>query len=305
MMHPSPAEASSTGRTRHWGTDEWSSRVFQGTYYNWVSANAMLPDVDLEHEGIQKIDRTTVPEINELVTSASKLVTLSTGEQAHLNPLGLAADAMSFDISPAEVAAGKSHFEQIYDRATTAAVTAKNAFEQAGKMNQMLRRQNNSQDDYNEAVDSQEDAYEYQLITLFGTAYAGDIGPGKLYAQGYTGPDLYHSYFIDRPSLLVDTGTDIPALIAALNNLSAAQVNAEVLDVLTVDTFAQPGQESPAATTTLGLMVRYLYKAFRNRKTQTATTYALYADDTTTVDQKSTVSDDGTTFSAGEIATGP
>jgi hypothetical protein len=32
---------------------------------------------------------------------------------------------------------------------------------------------------------------------------------------------------------------------------------------------------------------------------------SLFADDASTVDQKSTVSDDGTTYTAGEIATGP
>lgn len=200
---------SATGLTRYWGTDEWSSRASQGTYYNWVSANAILPDVDTEHEGIQKIDRTTVPELDELVTSANQILALSAGEQAHLNPLGLAPEAMTFDISPSEMAAGKSHFEQIYERAVQAALNAKGAFQLAGKMNQMLREQNNNIDDYNAAVSRQEDAFEYQLITLFGTPYAGDIGPGKLYAQGYTGPDLYHSYFIDRPSELVDVTSDV------------------------------------------------------------------------------------------------
>ena len=200
---------SATGLTRHWGTDEWCSRVIQGAYYNWVSANAMLPDVDAVHEGIQKIDRTTVPELNELITSANEAFNLSVGEQAHLNPLGIAPDAMVFDISPTELAAGKSHFDQIYQRAVSAAVNARNSFDQAGKMNHMLRRQGDSVDEYNDAVDRQEDAYEYQLLTLYGSAYSGDMGPGKLYVQGYTGPDLYHSYFIDRPSQLVDVSKDV------------------------------------------------------------------------------------------------
>jgi hypothetical protein len=198
-----------TGRTRYWGTDEWSSRVFQGAYYNWVAANAMVPEVDTEHEGIQKIDRTTVPELNELVASATEVLNLSFGEQAHLNPLGLAKDAMSFDLSSAEMAAGKSHFEQIYDRAIKATVNAKNAYKQAGLMNHELRQQTNTVDSYNEAIQKQERAYQYDLIKLYGTPYAGDIGPGKLYAQGYTGPDLYHSVFIDRPSELVDVSADV------------------------------------------------------------------------------------------------
>lgn len=196
---------SSSGQTRYWGSDEWSSRIMQGSYFNWISANAMLPDVDNINEGIQKIDRTTVPEINELITSADKAFTLAVSTQAHMNDLGLAPGAMTFDISPSELAAGKSNFEQIYDRAVAAAVNAKNAFKQAGLMNQLQRSQNDNLDNYNDAVSRQESAYEYELSTLFGTPYPGDVGAGKLYAQGYTGPDLYHYYFIDKPSTLVDT----------------------------------------------------------------------------------------------------
>jgi len=194
---------SATGNTRAWGTDEWSSRVYQGAYFNWLSANAMLPAFS-NKEGIEKIDRTTVPELTDLVTSASTVLSLSAGLQAHLNTLGLPHDAMTFDISPSELAAGKSHFEQTYGRAIQASLNAKNAFHQAGRMNQLLRQQNNTLDDYNTAVSNQESAYQYELSTLFGTPYAGDIGPGKLYAQGYTGPDLYHYYFINQPSTIID-----------------------------------------------------------------------------------------------------
>lgn len=84
-----------------------------------------------------------------------------------------------------------------------------------------------------------------------------------------------------------------------------ADVNTQVLDVLNVDTFAEPGQEAPAATTTLANKINYLYKSFRNKITQTSTTLSIYADDGSTVDQKSTVSDDGTTFTRGEFETGP
>jgi len=65
------------------------------------------------------------------------------------------------------------------------------------------------------------------------------------------------------------------------------------------------GQGAPSASASLVDMIRYLYKAWRNKKTQTASEYSLYADDGTTVDQKATVSDDGTTTTVGEIGTGP
>lgn len=84
-----------------------------------------------------------------------------------------------------------------------------------------------------------------------------------------------------------------------------AEIKTQVTDALNVDTYAEIGQENPAATQTIRKMVHYLYKAFRNRKTQTATQWSLMADDQTTVDQKATVSDDGTTAIKQEIVTGP
>lgn len=92
--------------------------------------------------------------------------------------------------------------------------------------------------------------------------------------------------------------------IAGLNDLSAAQVNAEVVDALATDTYAEPGQGAPAATASIAAKIGYLFKAWRNRHTQTASEYALYADDTTTKDQEAVVSDDGTTFERGEVGTG-
>jgi hypothetical protein len=95
------------------------------------------------------------------------------------------------------------------------------------------------------------------------------------------------------------------AAIAALNNLSAAQVNAEVVDALATDTYAEPGQGAPAATATLATKLGYLYKAWRNKKTQSSSELKLFADDASTVDQKSSVADDGSTLTSGEVASGP
>lgn len=65
------------------------------------------------------------------------------------------------------------------------------------------------------------------------------------------------------------------------------------------------GQGAPAATSSLKDMIRYLFKSWRNKVTQTGTTYSLFADDAVTVDQKAVVSNDGTTFTRGEVGTGP
>lgn len=100
--------------------------------------------------------------------------------------------------------------------------------------------------------------------------------------------------------LLVD---NINATISS--RATPAQVNTEVVDALATDTYAEPGQGAPAATTTLAAKIGYLYKSWRNKKEQTSTTFSLYDDAGSTVDQKSTVSDDATTATRGEIASGP
>lgn len=93
--------------------------------------------------------------------------------------------------------------------------------------------------------------------------------------------------------------------VTALGTTAKSDVNAEVVDVLATDTHAEVGQGTPPATASYKQMLQYLYKNWRNKKTETATTFSLYADDGTTVDQKATVSDDTTTATKGEIATGP
>lgn len=107
---------------------------------------------------------------------------------------------------------------------------------------------------------------------------------------------------IDADALAADAVAEIQN---GLSTLTASQVNAEVLDVLTVDTFAEIGQEAPAATNTLAKMLRFLFKAWRNKKEQTATEFRLYNDAGAVVDQKGPVSDDGTTTTLGEIVSGP
>jgi len=84
-----------------------------------------------------------------------------------------------------------------------------------------------------------------------------------------------------------------------------AEIKAAVVEALNTDTYAEPGQGAPAATTTLVAKIGYLYKAWRNKSTQTASQYSLFADDATTVDQKATFADDATTATRGEVATGP
>lgn len=118
---------------------------------------------------------------------------------------------------------------------------------------------------------------------------------------------------VDTEIAAIKAVTDNLPNSGALTNLDAtissratpAQVNAEVVDALNVDTYSEPGQGAPTATPTIRQMIHYLYKGWRNKKTQTSTEFKLYGDNTSTVDQKAAVSDDLTTFEQGEIGSGP
>jgi len=205
-----------SGVTRHQGLDEWVARSAQGSFLNWVAGNALLPAVDTNpnHSGVQIIDRTTVPELGQLVSSANSFQTAIDNANARLNPLGLSPGAIAFDISPSKLQAGESHFEQIYQRALRATLNAKGAFNQAARMTRLLRNQENQIADANTAIVDQEIAFDNELQDIFGSPYPGDIGPGKTYAQGYEGPDYENWFLVDRPTDLVDTSTAVELDIA-------------------------------------------------------------------------------------------
>jgi len=105
---------------------------------------------------------------------------------------------------------------------------------------------------------------------------------------------------IDNATFAADVGTTA----YATNNIALA-ANKGADNVLNVTTYAEPGQEVPASTTTLAGKIGYLYKSWRNRSTSSTTEIKLYNDDAVTVDQKLTHSDDATTYDRGEFGTGP
>ncbi len=119
---------------------------------------------------------------------------------------------------------------------------------------------------------------------------------------------------IERLDIIATGGagglTDARAVL--LSNLDAAistvatpaQVNTEVLDVLNVDMITLPANVAPPLAPTHREAITHLYKAYRNRKEQSATEWRLFADNESTVEQKAVVSDDGTDARKEEIVAG-
>jgi hypothetical protein len=193
-----------TGEIRGFGTDDWAPRGGQGALFHWATGNSMLPPIDPNpsHSGIQKIDRTTVPELGEIVANARTIQATLDNADAQMNPLGLEAHTLTFDISAAEVSAGKTHFEQIYERAILALGNAETAFHNANGSTQFLRQQDGTLADRRHAIKASEQAFDNRLIELYGSPYADDIGPGRSYAQGYEGPDLLNHLKVDVTELI-------------------------------------------------------------------------------------------------------
>ena len=193
-----------TGRTRYWGADHWANRTAQGTFLNWVVGNSLLPAVDPDpgHQGVQKVDRTTVVELQRLPITGSEVQTVLDNAEGGLNPLGLPDNAVAFDINPTLVTGGTTHFEQVYTRAVAALANASASFDDAAGVTRLMRSQKDSVADYQASVDSQERSYTNMLIEIYGTPYADDIGPGKTYVQGYNGPDLLHYTYVDNTDLV-------------------------------------------------------------------------------------------------------
>lgn len=109
-------------------------------------------------------------------------------------------------------------------------------------------------------------------------------------------------------SVLVDTGTTIPAQITALNNISAADVNAQVVDVLRTDTITEMTQGAPPASPTTVQMINYLYREWVRNKvvvdTNTANQKQVFADDGTTILYEKGLTDASSVLTMGEALTG-
>ncbi len=200
---------------RAWGVDEWARRAGQGAYFDWVTANALLPS---EHpnktlEGIRKVDRKTNGDI--AVISANLSAIQRTMDQADrgYNPLGLARGSQVFDLDPmfeyfGEYGAGtlgKLHFDQIYERMSAMLESAGAIWDAANERSQMVRRIGTSEAEFRNSTFQEDLSYRNRLIQIFGKPYAGTIGSGKLYPPGYEGPDLALFMYVPVRQITRDT----------------------------------------------------------------------------------------------------
>ena len=186
---------------RAWGVYESAQRGATGAFHDWVTANALLPARDETKDGITRVDRTTVPALKELAGNAALIQSKLDQADNALNPLGLDADAVPFDIDPVRTdrtgVNPATHFEQIHERAVGSTRNAVKAFDYANQLGQQLRRTAGSAGALRQQTIDQDREYRNRLIEILGTPYQGQTGAGKAYPAGYNGPDLYLHMYVD------------------------------------------------------------------------------------------------------------
>ncbi len=183
------------------GTNEFDA------YYASLIAPYVESPAGQPTTGLARIDRTTVPELREIAVSFEEIQQQLDKADAGLNPVGLARNVVPFDISETEITAGKTHFEQIYQRAVGAMNNAIAVFNHANNSSQILRQQADSVSEFQQRTLEREVDFNNRLIEIFGQPYAEDCGVGKTYPAGYTGPDLYHFAYVEKALL---TGESSP-----------------------------------------------------------------------------------------------
>ena len=160
---------------------------------HWIAADESGVEIAFQDEGLDRIDRSTVPELASLASLIPDIQFKVDRLDAGLGPLGLSAGAMPFDLTPINAGDGdKTHYEQIRERAGTALENARLALDKAQEYGSRLRLLREAEDGWEAANAASELETKNKLIEYFGYPYEGDIGPGGSYPQGYDGPDIYN-----------------------------------------------------------------------------------------------------------------
>jgi len=191
---------------RSWGVADWGRRAFIGAHLDWVAANSLLRAADIDHPpgSVQRVDRTTVAELAEIALLAEQIPAKLDEADAGLNPLGLQKNVVPFDIDPSEIVGNKTHFEQIYERASTTLNNAVVVFDYANDLANSLRRHQDEQAEFQRNTQEREIDFRNRLIEIFGYPYPEDRDPltGAIYGLDFEGPDLYHWDYVDIEDVL-------------------------------------------------------------------------------------------------------
>ena len=176
-----------------WGMADWASRSGQGAYLDWVVGNALLPArSDEPTKELFRVDRTTVPELNELADIGADIQRQLDQASAGFNPLGVPPSVVPFDIDVnAQLTQQRTAFDIFHDRVLGSFKTARYTLLEAAGHAQRMQNDRNDANRLRRDYEDRELTLNARLIELFGTPFASDMGAGKTYPTDYNGPDVY------------------------------------------------------------------------------------------------------------------
>ncbi|MEY4245551.1 MAG: hypothetical protein RLZZ245_3136, partial [Verrucomicrobiota bacterium] len=197
---------------RAWGVSQWANRSGQGAVFDWMVGNAILPAGTTDPatgkplEGLNLINRQTAKaDLQALAGSLREIQQALAAANQGLTPIGVDPDTISFGLDSFYDGSGswerKTHFTQTYESAVAAAANAKAALDFVSSTSQTMRQIGNDAGALKQKAIEQDIDYRNRLIALLGTPYEGAIGNGKIFAEGYTGPDLVTYTYLDATTV--------------------------------------------------------------------------------------------------------
>lgn len=199
--------------------------------------------------------------------------------------------------------------DAVWDESTTGHVTPGTFGEQVKTdIDAILVDTSTTLDGKIDTIDSNVDA----ILVDTGTTLDGKINTLDTNVDSLVTAVITNAAGVDISADVAAVKSDTAATLVDTNELQTDWTNGGRLDLLldqivaeVVTAAGEPAQGAPPVSANLMDKVSWLYKMARNKTEQTSSTYSLYDDAGTTVDTKATVSDDGTTFTRGELLTGP
>lgn len=191
---------------RAWGVSEWSHRIGQGAWFDWLAANAVTPVSSTNQlEGLDRIDRhSMLAEMGSLTAGMAEVQQILEDANHGHNPLGLDGEALVFQADPFPNGLHWERmppFRQSLNKAIAAASNAVAAYRVASQADWQLRRIADDTRTLQEQAILQDLDYRNRLVALYGRPYEGTVGPGKIFAEGYTGPDTVTYMYLPATSI--------------------------------------------------------------------------------------------------------
>ena len=177
-----------------WGISDWASRVGQGAYLDWVVGNALVPKGSPagQDSGIARIDRSAVPELDQLTEVGAEIQDQMDQALEGVNPLGVPRRVVPFDVDvSAQLTNRRTAFDILFDRVVRSVRNARYSLDSAMKYKRSISGGRNEANLLNRQFEDREANLNSRLIELFGTPFPRDIGPEQAYATGYRGPDVH------------------------------------------------------------------------------------------------------------------